>query len=251
MADPSDQAVGLSSADSGLSLDFRAEAWDDPAVASLPSEPQPPQEPGGGIVHVVDDDAGLRAALIRLVRSDGLSAVGHSDAAALLSSLDAVGPCCVVLDVRLPGESGLAIQDALRKGGSTVPVIFLTGYGTIPMSVQAMQGGASEFLTKPVDDNVLLSAIRRALIADFAAVTNRLFRMELEARFASLTGRERQVLALAIGGLMNKQIAAELGVTEITAKVHKRQVMEKMKARSLPDLVRTADQLGILATITR
>ncbi len=220
-------------------------------MANLPPEPKSPQEVGGGIVHVVDDDAGLRAALIRLMRSDGLAAVGHSDASALLASLDAEGPCCVVLDVRLSGESGLAIQDALRKEGSTVPIIFLTGYGTIPMSVQAMRGGASEFLTKPVEDEVLLSAIRRALTADLAVVSDRLFRKEIDARFATLTGRERQVMALAIGGLMNKQIAAGLGVTEITAKVHKRQVMEKMEARSLPDLVRMADLLGISATLTR
>jgi FixJ family two-component response regulator len=251
VADPGDRGASVAMADSRPSLDFRTGTWDDLQVANLPPNPESSQEAGGGIVHVVDDDAELRAALIRLMRSDGLAAVGHSDAAALLSSLHAEAPCCVVLDVRLSGESGLAIQDVLRDGGSTVPIIFLTGYGTIPMSVQAMRGGASEFLTKPVEDDVLLSAIRRALNADLAAVADRRVRQELEERFGTLTSRERQVMALAIGGLMNKQIAAGLGVTEITAKVHKRQVMEKMEARSLPDLVRMAELLGIPATLTR
>ncbi|MDB5726324.1 MAG: DNA-binding response regulator, partial [Novosphingobium sp.] len=143
--------------------------------------------------------------------------------------------------MRLERENGLAVQDALRDDGSTAPIIFLTGFGTIPMTVQAMRGGAAEFLTKPVVDSVLLSAVNRALELDAATALKRRMLNDLAQRLASLTDREREVMALAIGGLMNKQIAGELGTTEITAKVHKRRVMEKMRARSLPDLVRMAE----------
>lgn len=204
-----------------------------------------------GTVHIVDDDDGLRAALVRLVKSDGLEAVGHSNAAHLHHALKDEKPCCVVLDMRLPGESGLQVQDALRNEGNTAPVIFLTGFGTIPLTVEAMRGGASEFLTKPVDDTILLSAIRRALIFSASSALQRRSHNELASRLTSLTAREREVMALAIGGLMNKQIAGELGTTEITAKVHKRRVMAKMGARSLPDLVRMAEILGISAKRTR
>lgn len=153
--------------------------------------------------------------------------------------------------MRLESENGLTVQAELSGGGSAVPVIFLTGFGTIPMSVQAMRAGAAEFLTKPVDDEVLLSAIGRALHHDRDAMRLRQSHADLQDRLAMLTDREREVLHLAIGGLMNKQIAGELGITEITAKVHKRRVMEKMCARSLPDLVRMAERLGISALKSR
>ncbi|KQO53181.1 MULTISPECIES: response regulator transcription factor [unclassified Methylobacterium] len=202
-------------------------------------------------VHIVDDDPVLREALVSLCLSDGLAAVGHGDPGGLAQSLRRRSPECVLLDVRLAEQSGLAVQDSLRADGNTVPIIFLTGYGTIPMSVRAMRGGAVEFLTKPFIAEVLLAAIRKALAADAVALADRRARDDLSARLSTLTPRERDVMRCAIGGLMNKQIAAELGITEITAKVHKRRVMEKMQARSLADLVRMADQLGVAATRQR
>ncbi len=206
---------------------------------------------GGGRVHVVDDDPSLRAGMVRVLAAAGLDAVGHACSAQLRDALCDDGPCCVVLDVGLADEDGLAVQEALRGDGSTVPVIFVTGYGTIPMTVRAMRGGAVEFLIKPVADAVLVAAVRRALDLDAGTVAERRTHRDLALRHASLTDREREVMALAIGGLMNKQIAGSLGVTEITAKVHKRHVMEKMGARSLPDLVRMAESLGITATRKR
>lgn len=204
-----------------------------------------------GLVHVVEDDEALRAALVRLVRSDGLEALGHADAMGLDDGLGTHRPSCILLDIRLEGESGLNVQAALRERGSTTPIIFLTGFGTIPMTVQAMRAGAVEFLTKPVDDDVLLDAVRRALEMDASAVERQHAEGNLADRLMSLTDREREVMALAIGGLMNKQIAGELGTTEITAKVHKRRMMTKMRARSLPDLVRMAETLGIQAARSR
>jgi FixJ family two-component response regulator len=204
-----------------------------------------------GVVHIVDDDSELRAALIRLVRSSGLNAVGHSTSSELRNALSVNVPSCIILDMRLEHENGLTIQEALQQEGTTAPVIFLTGFGTIPMTVQAMRRGAAEFLTKPVDDIVLMSAIERALQFDAATALKRRSHTDLSQRLASLTDREREVMALTIGGLMNKQIAGELGTTEITAKVHKRRVMDKMGARSLPDLVRMAETLGIRALRSR
>ena len=207
--------------------------------------------PPAGVVHIVDDDAMLRAALGRLVRSDGLRAQGHSNSAELRCALDARVPSCILLDMRLERENGLAVQESLKDAGSTAPVIFMTGFGTIPMTVQAMRAGAVEFLTKPVDESVLLGAIRKALELDCLAASERSAHKAIADRFATLTERERQVMELAIGGLMNKQIAGEIGTTEITAKVHKRRVMDKMGARSLPDLVRMAETLGVCAVRTR
>jgi FixJ family two-component response regulator len=204
-----------------------------------------------GVVHIVDDDDGLRTALIRLIRSDGLEALGHSGAPELRDALGADLPSCIILDMQLEGETGLQVQAALRGDGNTAPVIFLTGFATIPMTVQAMRGGAAEFLTKPVDEAVLLAAIHRALEFDASSCLRRRSQNDLVRRLDSLTIREREVMALAIGGLMNKQIAGELGTTEITAKVHKRRVMSKMGARSLPDLVRMAETLGVSAIRTR
>jgi FixJ family two-component response regulator len=204
-----------------------------------------------GVVHIVDDDDALRAALVRLVRSAGLEAKSHYSAWGLGDAVSAERPRCIILDMRLEGENGLSVQQALHEGGSTAPVIFLTGFGTIPMTVQAMRAGAAEFLTKPVNDDVLLSAIFRALEHDALMAHRRQAQTDLELRLATLTEREGEVMRLAIGGLMNKQIAGELGTTEITAKVHKRRVMDKMRARSLPDLVRMAEQLGISAVRSR
>lgn len=201
-----------------------------------------------GTVHIIDDDPGLRTALLRFCRSAGYAATDHADAQEILAMSDLARPACFLLDVRLGGESGLAVQERLRALGCTIPVVFLTGVGTIPMTVRAMRGGAVEFLTKPVCDDDLLAALRRALESDAAALAEIRRREQLSGRLSSLTDRERDVFGLAIGGLMNKQIAAELGLSEITVKVHKRRVMEKMEARSLADLVRMADQLGVAAS---
>ena len=198
-------------------------------------------------VHIVDDDPALRRALSRLCRSIGLETVEHADAGQLGASARTSRPACVVLDVRLAEQNGIAVQEALRESGFTLPIIFLTGYGTIPMTVRAMRGGAIEFLTKPAEDEVLLEAIGRALDADRQQLAAGRATEEIAERYEGLTGRERDVMACAIGGLMNKQIAGELGLSEITAKVHKRRVMEKMAARSLPDLVRMAELLNVQA----
>lgn len=202
-------------------------------------------------VHIVDDDPAVRTALTRLCRAAGLAAIAHSDPTKILLSRMRKAPECILLDVRLTYQNGLTYQEALRDAGCTVPIIFLTGYGTIPMTVRAMRGGAVEFLTKPVDETAMLEAIHRALAIDAAALQARRSQADLARLFAALTPREVDVLGYAIGGLMNKQIAAELGVSEITAKVHKRNMMKKMHARSLADLVLMAHQLGIKATRQR
>lgn len=213
--------------------------------------PPGPTRVTAAAVHIVDDDAALRAALIRLVRSDGLEAVGHADAGGLRHALVDDVATCIILDLQLERESGLAVQQKMRADGHTAPVIFLTGFGTIPTSVEAMRGGASGFFTKPVDGEVLLGAVRDALELDKVALEGRRRLSDLRSRLDTLTAREAEVMRLTIGGLMNKQIAGEIGTTEITAKVHKRRVMEKMGARSLPDLVRMAESLGIGAVRTR
>ncbi|WP_245282392.1 MULTISPECIES: response regulator [Hyphomicrobiales] len=197
------------------------------------------------VVHIVDDDPALRRGLVRLCRATGLEAIEHADASTLGEGALALRPACVVLDVRLAENNGITVQETLRDAGFTVPIIFLTGYGTIPMTVRAMRGGAIEFLTKPAEEEVLLEAIRRALEADRRQLITARAKAECEDRYATLTERERDVLACAVGGLMNKQIAGELGLSEITAKVHKRRVMDKMGARSLPDLVRMAEALSL------
>ncbi|TXN44837.1 response regulator [Methylobacterium sp. WL7] len=202
-------------------------------------------------VHIVDDDPAVRSALTRLCRSAGLAAVAHQDPTTLPITRTREASECILLDVRLAEQNGLTVQETLRDAGCTVPIIFLTGYGTIPMTVRAMRGGAVEFLTKPVGDMVLLEAIHRALEMDAATLRAGRLQDALSKRLAALTAREGDVLRCAIGGLMNKQIAAELGITEITAKVHKRRMMEKMQARSLADLVLMAHQLGIEATRQR
>jgi FixJ family two-component response regulator len=222
-----------------------------PVLNSKPYREGQPAPILPGVVHIVDDDDALRLALARLIRSAGLDARGHYSASGLREALNADRPRCIILDMRLEREDGLSILEALRVDGNTAPVIFLTGFGTIPMTVMAMRAGAAEFLTKPVNDDVLLAAINRALQHDALIAERHQLQSELELRLRSLTDRERQVMRLAIGGLMNKQIAGELNISEITAKVHKRRVMQKMGARSLPDLVRMAGQLGIGALRSR
>ena len=197
-------------------------------------------------LFVVDDDAPMRESLKNLIRSVGLRAELFASAQEFLRSKRPDVPSCLVLDVRLPGLSGLDLQRRTTEAGMEIPIIFITGHGDIPMSVRAMKAGAVEFLTKPYRDQDLLDAIQQALERDRKARDQRAAMEELRSRFASLTPREREVMARVVAGLLNKQIGAELGTSETTVKIHRHQVMEKMGAGSLPELVRMADRLGIL-----
>jgi FixJ family two-component response regulator len=196
-------------------------------------------------VFVIDDDAPMRVALMNLIRSVGLRAELFASAQEFLRSKLPNVPSCLILDVRLPGLSGLDLQRRTTEAGMEIPIIFLTGYGDIPMTVRAMKAGAVEFLTKPFRDQDLLDAIQQALEQDRKARDQRAAIEELRNRFASLTAREREVMARVVAGLLNKQIGAELGTSETTVKIQRHQVMEKMGAGSLPELVRMADKLGI------
>jgi FixJ family two-component response regulator len=197
------------------------------------------------MVFVVDDDASMRESLKNLIRSVGLRVELFASAQEFLRSERPDVPSCLVLDVRLPGLSGLDLQRRTSDAGMEVPIIFITGHGDIPMSVHAMKAGAIEFLTKPFRDQDLLDAIQQALEQDRKAREQLAAVEELRRRFASLTPRERAVMTRVVGGLLNKQIAAELGTSETTVKIHRHQVMQKMGAGSLPELVRMADRLGI------
>jgi FixJ family two-component response regulator len=196
-------------------------------------------------VFVVDDDGPLREALRGLLRSVGLRAEVFASAADFLKLKLPDTAACLVLDVRLPGVSGLDFQAELAKADIRIPIIFITGHGDIPMTVRAMKAGAVEFLTKPFRDQDLLDAVQIALERDRARRAENQALLEVRAHFESLTPREQQVIGFVTAGLMNKQIAAELGVSEITVKVHRGSVMKKMQARSLADLVRMADALGL------
>lgn len=197
------------------------------------------------IVFIVDDDASIRTSTERLVRSAGLQVQTFASAQEFLASVRPDGPACLVLDVRLPGQSGLDLQRELNRCGVQIPIIFMTGHGDIPMSVRAMKEGAVEFLTKPYRKADLLDAIRGAIERDRAARTQRLETGALRQRYEQLTPREREVMALVVAGLLNKQIAGELATAERTIKFHRAHIMEKMEADSLAELVRMAGQLGI------
>jgi FixJ family two-component response regulator len=194
-------------------------------------------------VFVVADDAPMRESLKNLIRSVGLRAELFTSAQEFLRSKRPDLPSCLVLDVRLPGLSGLDLQRRTTEAGVEIPIIFITGHGDIPMSVRAMKAGAVEFLTKPFRDQDLLDAIQQALERDRKARDQRAAIEELRSRFASLTPREREVMARVVAGLLNKQIAAEPGTSETTIKIQRHQVMVKMGAGSLPELVRMADGL--------
>jgi FixJ family two-component response regulator len=208
----------------------------------MPATQKPETEP---LVFIVDDDPGMRQALQSLLKSVGLKVEAFGSAADFLTRKLSNAPSCLVLDVRLPGLSGLDFQAELTKAGIKIPIVFITGHGDIPMTVKAMKAGAVEFLPKPFRDQDLLDAVRVGLDRDRARRESDEATSELSAKFQSLTAREQQVIAFVTSGLMNKQIAAEIGVSEITVKVHRSNVMRKMGARSLAHLVRMADALGI------
>jgi len=201
------------------------------------------------IVYVVDDDPSMREAVQDLIASVGLEARGFASAPEFLEAARPDAPACLILDVRLPGASGLNFQQELAKSGVAIPVIFITGHGDIPMSVRAIKAGAVEFLTKPFRDQELLDAINAGIERNRAQRREASVMDDLRQRFAALTPREREIMALVILGRMNKQIAGELGVSEVTVKVHRGQIMRKMRAKSLPELVRMGDVLR-LATVT-
>lgn len=202
-------------------------------------------------VFVVDDDDAVRGALASLLDAEGYRVGAFGSAAAFYQQPVPALPACLILDMKMPGICGLEVVAELRRKGVLIPVIFITGHGSIPLSVQAMKAGAMEFLTKPVGADELLRAVRDALALDEANAGTRHELAALHQRHDSLTPRERETMTLVIGGLLNKQIAHELGVSEIMAKTHKRKVMEKMNARSLPDLVRGAERLQIVRAKSR
>jgi FixJ family two-component response regulator len=208
--------------------------------ASVTRDPSP-------VVFVVDDDPSIRDALTSLIRSVGLSVETFGSAREFLTRQPPDTPGCLVLDVRLPGLSGLDLQRELAAAQITMPIIFITGHGDIPMTVQAMKAGAVEFLTKPFRDQELLDAIAQAIRRDGAARQQRADLAALRRRYHSLTPREREVMQLVVSGRLNKQIAADLGTSEITIKTHRGQAMHKMQAESLADLVRMAATLGLPA----
>jgi FixJ family two-component response regulator len=203
------------------------------------------QYQSGPIIYIVDDDANVREGLQSLLQSVGLRSETFNSTTALLKSKLADEASCLILDVRLPGLSGLDFQAEVSKEQINVPIIFITGYADVPMSVKAMKAGAVEFLTKPIREQDLLDAVRVAIERDRARRQHDSDMQELRANFDSLSHREREVMSLVVAGLMNKQAAAEIGISEVTLKVHRHNIMKKLRARSLADLVRMADGLGI------
>ena len=194
-------------------------------------------------VFIIDDDAGVRASIQDLVESVNLRAECFATAQAFLSGERRDGPSCLVLDVRLPDTSGLDLQQELSRRGIRIPIIFITGHADVPMTVKAMKSGAVEFLTKPFREQDLLDVIHRALKRDRGVREKQRQLAELQKRYSTLSAREGEVMSLVVSGLLNKQIAAELGASETTVKIHRGRVMQKMQAESLPDLVRMADRL--------
>ena len=199
-------------------------------------------------VFIIDDDAGVRQSIQDLVESVSLHAESFATAQGFLSGERGDGPSCLVLDVRLPDTSGLDLQQELSRTGVRIPIIFITGHADIPMTVKAMKSGAVEFLTKPFREQDLLDVIHRALRHDQEARAKQKQLAELQNRYSTMSARECEVMSLVVSGLLNKQIAAKLGASETTVKIHRGRVMQKMQAESLPDLVRMADRLKISTT---
>jgi FixJ family two-component response regulator len=203
----------------------------------------PPMANGKPLVFVVDDDVWLRESLETLIRDEGWQPETFASAQEFLDRPRTFTPSCLVLDISLPGLNGLELQKRVAVERTDMPIIFITGHGDIPMSVGAMKAGAVEFLTKPFNDEVLLTAIRQALERSRLALAQEAELQGLRKRYASLTPRERDVMALVVSGLLNKQVAGELGITESTVKAHRGQVMQKMKANSVADLVKMTARL--------
>ena len=196
-------------------------------------------------VFVVDDDPGIRRAVERLLRSAGYTTQTFDSARAFLASGRAHEPGCLLLDLRMPGLGGLELQHELDSVGCDIPIIFITGHGDVPAAVEAMRGGAVDMLTKPIDDAALFAAIDRAMVTGRARQASRQEMVEMGQRFSRLTPREREVFALVITGLLNKQVAGRLGTSERTVKVHRARVMSKLRANSLAELVRIGQRLGL------
>ncbi len=200
------------------------------------------------VVFIIDDDGSVRKALTNLLRSVGLKVEAFGTAQEFLTMKRPDGPGCLVLDVRLPGSSGLDLQRQLAEAGMQLPIIFITGHGDIEMSVKAMKAGAVEFLTKPFREQVLLDAVQHAIEGDRETYAQRAALTEWRDRYQTLSPREREIMIRVVRGLLNKQIAGELGTTEATVKVHRANMMHKMKADSLADLIRMAEKLGLSTT---
>jgi len=198
------------------------------------------------LVFVVDDDASVRKSLVRLIKAAGYEAEAFGSVGDFLARRPYDGPCCLVLDVRMPGRTGLDLQEALRAAGQRLSIVFITGYRDVPVSVKAMKGGAVDFLTKPVDEGTLLAAIEQAVARTLADRRRQARQTEIQKRIATLTPREAAVFALVVTGMLNKQIGSELGIGEKTVKVHRGRVMEKMQAGSLADLVRLAGEGNVI-----
>jgi FixJ family two-component response regulator len=199
-------------------------------------------------VFVVDDDASVRKSLVRLIRAAGYEAEAFGSVGDFLARRPYDGPCCLVLDVRMPGLTGLDLQEALRAAGQRLAIVFITGYRDVPVSVKAMKGGAVDFLTKPVDERTLLGAIEQAVARTLADRRRQARLTEVQRRIATLTPREAAVFALVVTGMLNKQIGSDLGIGEKTVKVHRARVMEKMQAGSLAELVQLAGEANVIAT---
>jgi FixJ family two-component response regulator len=196
-------------------------------------------------VFLVDDDAGVRRSLSRVLRDEGFEVRGYESAEAFLARSDTTARGCLVLDVTMPGLDGLELQRRLSDGGQAMPIVFLTGYGDIPMSVRAIKAGAADFLTKPVSSETLVAAVRAAIEQDSATRQTEDEAAELARRFGSLTAREREVLAALVDGRLNKQIATDLGVVEQTVKFHRARIMERIGARTVAELMHMAAKAGV------
>ena len=198
------------------------------------------------MVFLVDDEPSVRRSLTRLLASAGYTVEAFASAKEFLARAPYAGPCCLVLDVRMPGLSGLELQETLAAAGRRMSIVFVTGHVDVPMSVRAMKRGAADLLTKPVDDKVLLAAIQRALAKDVADLGEEARVADVRKRVKLLSPRETEVFALVVTGMLNKQIASALGISEKTIKVHRARVMEKMQAGSVAELVRLADRVGVI-----